>query len=29
MIKGMKYNKAADEKSWKEMQELFKETLGK
>ena len=29
MIKGMKYNKAADEKSWKEMQALFKETLGK
>lgn len=29
MIKGMKYDKAADEKSWKAMQELFKETLGK
>jgi dienelactone hydrolase len=29
MNKGMKYNKAADEKSWKEMQALFKETLGK
>ncbi len=28
-IKGMKYDKAADEKSWKEMQTLFKETLGK
>ncbi|MCE9564647.1 MAG: dienelactone hydrolase family protein [Planctomycetes bacterium] len=28
-IKGMKYDKAADEKSWKEMQSLFKETLGK
>ncbi|MFO0822078.1 MAG: dienelactone hydrolase family protein [Gemmataceae bacterium] len=29
MIKGMKYDKAADEKSWKEMLSLFKETLGK
>lgn len=29
MIKGMKYDKAADEKSWKEMLALFKETLGK
>lgn len=29
MIKGMKYDKAADEKSWKEMQSLFKDTLGK
>lgn len=28
-IKGMKYDKAADEKSWKEMQALFKDTLGK
>jgi dienelactone hydrolase len=28
-IKGMKYDKAADEKSWKEMQALFKEMLGK
>ena len=28
-IKGMKYNKAADEESWKRMQALFKETLGK
>jgi len=28
-IKGMKYDKAADEKSWKEMIALFKETLGK
>jgi dienelactone hydrolase len=26
---GMKYDKAADEKSWKEMMALFKETLGK
>jgi dienelactone hydrolase len=26
---GMKYNKAADEKSWAEMRKLFKETLGK
>lgn len=26
---GMKYDKAADEKSWKMMQELFKTTLGK
>jgi len=29
MIKGMKYDKSADEKSWKEMQALFKDTLGK
>lgn len=29
MIKGMKYDKAADEKSWKEMLALFKDTLGK
>jgi dienelactone hydrolase len=29
MVKGMKYDKAADEKSWKEMLSLFKETLGK
>jgi dienelactone hydrolase len=29
MLKGMKYDKAADEKSWKEMLALFKETLGK
>jgi len=28
-IKGMKYDKAADEKSWKAMQTLFKDTLGK
>jgi len=28
-MKGMKYDRAADEKSWKEMQALFKETLGK
>ena len=28
-IKGMKYDKAADEKSWKEMLALFKDTLGK
>ncbi len=28
-IKGMKYDKAADEKSWKEMQKLFQETLRK
>ena len=28
-MKGMKYDKAADEKSWKEMQSLFKDTLGK
>ena len=28
-MKGMKYDKAADEKSWKEMQALFKETLGR
>ena len=27
-MKGMKYDKAADEKSWKEMLALFKETLG-
>lgn len=26
---GMKYNKAADEDSWKKMQALFKDTLGK
>jgi dienelactone hydrolase len=26
---GMKYDKAADEKSWKDMRTLFKETLGK
>ncbi len=26
---GMKYNKDADEKSWQQMRELFKETLGK
>lgn len=29
MIKGMKYDKAADEDSWKRMLALFKETLGK
>ncbi len=29
MIKGMAYNKAADEDSWKRMLVLFKETLGK
>ncbi len=29
MIKGMKYDKAADEKSWAAMRALFKETLGK
>ena len=29
MMKGMKYNREADEKSWKEMLALFKETLGK
>jgi dienelactone hydrolase len=29
MIKGMAYNKEADEKSWAAMKELFKETLGK
>jgi len=29
MVKGMKYDKAADEKSWKEMQALFKDALGK
>lgn len=29
MVKGMKYDKAADEKSWKEMLSLFKDTLGK
>lgn len=28
-IDGMKYNKEADEKSWAEMQKLFKEKLGK
>ena len=28
-IKGMKYDKAADEDSWKKMLALFKETLGK
>jgi dienelactone hydrolase len=28
-MKGMKYDKAADEKSWKEMLALFKETLGR
>jgi len=28
-LKGMKYDKAADADSWKKMQELFKETLGK
>jgi dienelactone hydrolase len=28
MLKGMKYDKAADEKSWKAMQELFKATMG-
>jgi dienelactone hydrolase len=28
-MKGMKYDKAADEKSWKEMLALFKDTLGK
>jgi dienelactone hydrolase len=28
-MKGMKYDKAADEKSWKAMQGLFKEQLGK
>jgi dienelactone hydrolase len=28
-LKGMKYDKAADEKSWKMMLELFKETLGR
>jgi dienelactone hydrolase len=28
-MKGMKYDKAADEQSWKEMQALFKETLGR
>jgi len=28
-IKGMKYDKAADEDSWKRMQALFKDTLGK
>ena len=28
-MKGMKYDQAADEKSWKEMQTLFKESLGK
>ena len=29
MIKGMKYDKAADEDSWKRMLALFKETLGR
>jgi len=29
MIKGMKYDKAADEDSWKRMLALFKDTLGK
>jgi dienelactone hydrolase len=29
MIKGMKYDKAADEKSWAAMLALFKDTLGK
>jgi dienelactone hydrolase len=29
MIKGMKYDKTADEKSWKEMKALFKDALGK
>ncbi len=28
-LPGMKYDKAADEKSWKMMRELFKETLGR
>jgi dienelactone hydrolase len=28
-IPGLKYDKAADEKSWKQMQALFKDTLGK
>jgi dienelactone hydrolase len=28
-LKGMKYDKDADEKSWKQMQALFKDTLGK
>jgi dienelactone hydrolase len=28
-MKGMKYDKSADEKSWKEMLTLFKDTLGK
>jgi dienelactone hydrolase len=28
-IKGMAYNEAADKKSWQQMQDLFKETLGK
>jgi len=28
-LKGMKYDKEADEKSWKMMQELFKEQLGR
>jgi dienelactone hydrolase len=28
-IKGVKYDKAADEKSWKMMQDLFKEQLGR
>ena len=29
MIKGMKYDKEADEESWKRMKKLFKETLGR
>ncbi len=29
MIKGMKYDKDADEKSWEQMRKLFQETLGK
>lgn len=29
MIKGMKYDKAADQDSWKRMQALFKEALGR
>jgi dienelactone hydrolase len=28
-IKGMAYNEAADKKSWQQMKDLFKETLGK
>jgi dienelactone hydrolase len=28
-IKGMKYDKTADEDSWKRMRALFKDTLGK
>jgi dienelactone hydrolase len=27
-IKGMAYNEAADKKSWQQMRDLFKETLG-